>query len=127
MPNSMPKTITENNYSDFLIRVKRFRVKIFLICLIVFIPSLTMRIMDAYINNLNDSPIFMTFVLVYILIGIVMFYKFLNMKCPRCGEGYFTKYDYIPKLMYKLKCQNCGLNVFTKITACDATAKEDET
>lgn len=116
MPNSMPETMMENNYySDFLSRVKKFRIKIFWILLGFFLPSLIMKFVDPYVENLFGSSLSITLLFIVILIGIVMFYKFLNMKCPRCGEGYFTKYDYIPKLMYKLKCQNCGLNVFKKI------------
>ncbi len=125
MPNSIPSTMIENNNSDFIIRVKKFRIKIFFILMIILMPAIIMKVIKMHTEILNDKSIIVTFALVYTLISIVMFYKFLNMKCPRCGEGYFTKYEYIPKLMYKLKCQNCGLNIFTKISACDAVARKN--
>ncbi len=124
MPNSMPKTTIENNDSDFIARVKKFRVKIFVMLLIILIPSFIMKMIKIHTEILNNNSVVIIVALVYTSISIIIFFKFLNMKCPRCGEGYFTKYEYMPKLIYKLKCQNCGLNVFTKISACDAVTKK---
>jgi len=119
MQNSIPKTMAENNNSDFLIRVKKFRIKIFWIFLGFFLPSFIMKFLDPYVKDLLGSSVSTVIFVIVFLIGMAAFQMFLGMKCPKCGEGYFTKYDYMPRLMYKLKCQNCDLNVFARVRECD--------
>ena len=96
---------------DIRRKLKNFRLNLLVMSVILIVPVIVYDYLVRTDPDIGNNPVFIVSIFFYIFLGTVIFFRFTHMKCPRCGQGYFTKTG-LPKLMYGFRCQNCGFNVF---------------
>lgn len=95
-------------------KVKSFRRKASLGFVMLIVPPIFANGLYVSDSNVQEQPLFIALVFLYIGLGIIILVLFLRMDCPKCGQGYFSQ-DGLPKSSYGLRCQNCGFNVFLSV------------
>jgi DNA-directed RNA polymerase subunit RPC12/RpoP len=96
---------------DIRRKLKKFRLNLFIMLVAVIAPLVVIGHLEKSVPDVGNSPFFIGLIFFFVLIGTIVLFLFTHMKCPRCGEGYFSKTG-LPKLLYGFRCQNCKFNVF---------------
>lgn len=97
---------------DIRKKLKIFRLNLLVMLMMVFMPVIVADRLHKANPGIDNDPVFIGSIFFYIFIATIVFFRFTHMKCPRCGQGYFTKTG-LPKLIYGFRCQNCGFNAFS--------------
>jgi ribosomal protein S27AE len=97
--------------SDISEKLKQFRAKLFYMLLLIILPAIALDRISNYYPGIENEPVFIGCIFLCLFVFMVVFFRFINMRCPNCGNRYFTKHG-LPQLFYRLICQNCGFNAF---------------
>ena len=96
---------------DISTRIRKFRIKLLVMLVLAIAPAIVLDTVHSNNLNIDNNPIFIAAILLYIFMCIVLMFVFLFTTCPSCNKGYFSEHG-LPKLFYRLKCQSCGFNAF---------------